>query len=167
MTRAASLSGQISRCSAELSALSDALASPGAVTDTNGEWTPREILLHLIGAVRELPDQVTAVVGGARELPAREQQGGAYIDDAAIATAPQALAVLLEQLRAVHAAVHELSDEELSLPVRVPVDGVERDVPIGLVVRHMVADHVDEHIAQLREAIGEAQTTASAGTERP
>jgi hypothetical protein len=166
MSRAASLSAQIARCSGELSELADALAAERNAEPVDGEWTPREILLHLIGAVRELPDQVKAIVGGAHELPPREQQGGAYIEDAALATAPQALDVLLEQMREVDASVRGLSDEQLSLLVRVPVDGVERDVPIGLIVRHMVADHVDEHIAQLREAIGAGQSVASAGTER-
>lgn len=159
MTRAESLSAQIARCSSELSSLAGALASvpsPGRATE---EWSPREILLHLIGALRELPHQVTAVVGGARELPAREQEGGAYVEDATVATATQALGVLLAQLNAVDACVSGLSDAELDTPVRVPVENVTRDVPIGIVVRHMVADHIDEHIIQLRDAMGASRVS--------
>jgi hypothetical protein len=156
MTRAASLSAQIARCSAELTGFTSELASQPTADRGNGEWTPREILLHLIGAVRELPDQLRATLAGARELPLRQQQGGAYVDNAAITTASQALDVLVEQLSAVDACVKDLSDDELGMPVQMPVDGVVRGVPIGLLVRHMVADHFDEHIIQLRESMSRA-----------
>ena len=152
MTRAESLSAQIARCSAELSALAGALGSSDTAAASD-EWTPREILLHLVGAVRELPDQIKATIAGAQELPPREQKGGAYIDDGGTSTAAQALDVLLGRLHAVDVCISGLSDDELGLPVRTPVDGVERDVPIGLIVRHMVSDHIDEHILQLRDAL--------------
>jgi len=115
------------------------------------EWDAREVLLHLIGATQGMPDDLRGAAPGV----APRQPGGRYIERPELASALDASALLLEQLDAIADAVRVLDDDALSRRVTLS-DGDGNplpDVPIGLVVRHGLTEHFDEHLTQVRAAL--------------
>jgi hypothetical protein len=162
MTYAESICSQIARRSTDLASLSDALARSSVLDAPSDEWSAREILLHLIGASSVIPEHIALAVANDNLPLASNQRGGAYLDVAGIDTASGAAAVLQQRLAAIASAVDGLDDETMRRLVTItPSEGEPiPNVPIGLVVRHAVTEHFDEHMAQLREVL-------SATTERP
>jgi hypothetical protein len=126
--------------------LRDAPSTPGDHT-----WNAREILLHLIGVTRQIPDDL---MDAGSSVEAR-QPGGTYFDISEVRTASDAGAVLVRQLDRVADTVRRLDDDALSRTVKITNrDGLmAADVPIGLVVHHALTQHFDEHLAQLRDAL--------------
>lgn len=160
---AASICRLIERRSADLGQLDSALAE--APRDAGGiAWGPREILLHLIGAVSEHPRYLAMAGSGDSPFVTPAQLGGVYTDIDTIETAHEAAAVLRTKLDALNAALVGLEDEALQRPVTMAAgDGqVSARVPVGLLVRYGLTSHFDEHLLQLREALGLDSSDASA-----
>jgi hypothetical protein len=155
MTYAESISQQIDHQVQELGVIRDALAVTPVPQPGTGGWDAREILLHLIGATKEIPDDLLQPATGRKGGVAERQPGGEYFDIPEIPTAAHAADALLKQLGVLRRAVRDLDDEVLQRPVTVmggdghPIP----NVPIWLVVRHALAEHFDEHMTQLREAV--------------
>jgi hypothetical protein len=159
MTYAQSINREIERQVQELRVLRDALASTPLPQPGTSAWDAREILLHLIGAIREMPNDLKASAPAPQTVVASRQPGGRYVDIPEIWTASDAAAALLQQLDAIAEAVRDLDDEALGRPATV-MDGAGNPIPnvsIGLVVRHGLREHFDEHVAQLREALAPAR----------
>jgi hypothetical protein len=135
--------------------MSAALARSSASTTGQNEWTPREILLHLVGAMSVIPEHIRLAITDDNPRLESSQRGGEYVDVRAIDTASGAAAALQQRLAEIAAAVLGLDDATLQRPVTVtPSEGDPMpNLPIGLVVRHAVTEHFDEHMAQLRDAL--------------
>ena len=159
MTHAESISRQIEHQMHALRSIRAALAETVSSLAASDTWDAREILLHLIGATKEIPNDLKQSIAGDAGAAAPRQTGGEYDDIPEVRTAMHAADALLRQLGMLAEAVHDLEDEELERPVTVMnADGhAIPNVPIGLIVRHALTEHFDEHMAQLREAVGPSQ----------
>jgi hypothetical protein len=150
-----SISRQIAHQTHELRAIRDTLAVTALPQPGAGGWDAREILLHLIGATKEIPNDLMNPAAGDDVAAAPRQPGGEYVDIPEIPTAMHAADALLKQLGNLAEAVRHLDDEVLQRTVTVmggdghPIP----NVPIGLVVRHALTEHFDEHMTQLRKAV--------------
>ena len=134
-TYAAAICAQIERRSEELARLGDAAttASSEVVADS---WSPREVVLHLIGGVSDLPDHIADALREKNPYIEYGQPGGEYIDDPSIETAQTAIAVLRQHLDVISAAVRDLDDAELRRTVTMAAgDGqasvTVSDTPVG------------------------------------
>ena len=116
-----------------------------------GDWDARETLLHLLGSVEAARGNVADAGVTWRAV----QAGGEYIDRPEFETAADACAALLCELDALSNDVRDLDDQMLARPIAVRDGdfGQLADVPVGLAVRHLLTEHFDEHVAQLRELL--------------
>ena len=159
-TFAASLCAQIDGRAAALERLDGALAA-ARTNAAAGAWSPREIILHLVGGLSDLPDHVADALGQDNPYVEYGQPGGEYIDDPSIETAQGAAVVLRQNLDVISAAVRDLDDAALQRTVTMAAgDGqASATLPIGLLVRYSLTTHFDEHLDQLREVLGAADST--------
>jgi hypothetical protein len=130
--------------------LEDALRVEGETRGTDA-WNARETLFHLLGSVEAARGNIADTAGSWRPV----QAGGEYIDRPEIATATDACAALISSLDALSDDLQRLDDQALARPITV-VDadqGEMAGVPVGLAVRHLLTEHFNEHMAQLREAL--------------
>lgn len=151
MTHAKSLLGHIARQREAVAGLNGSLQVARRTGDGDS-WDARETLLHLLGSVEAARGNVADTAGTWRAV----QAGGAYVDRPEVDTAADACAALLRELDALGDDLRRLDDEALGRPIDV-LDGDRGDVtgvPVGLAVRHLVTEHFDEHLAQLREVLG-------------
>jgi hypothetical protein len=133
-----------------LRALEGGLATAVPAVAGDGSWDAREILLHLLGATREMPADL---VGGREELISG-QTGGQYNDVPELARAAEVLEALVRQLTRIAHVARGVDDPALSRSVSVgDGSGGQVTAPVGLVVRHRLTAHFDEHIAQIREGL--------------
>jgi hypothetical protein len=155
VTYAESIERLIQHQRRELSAVLQELARcTDSPVDSSG-WSPREILLHLIGATRQLPADLRNCARGGQATAPRLQPGGAYVDVPDLHTEQEAGAALLHVLDEIAEASSGLDDAILSTLVKVSGSSdVPNEAPVGLVVRHALTVHFDEHLAQLRVASG-------------
>ena len=154
-TFAESIRAAIDHRLAELAALDRALAHAPARGAAEGEWSAREILLHVVGAMSEIPDRVRIAVAEDRPFVVPSQRGGAYTEIASVTTAREAATLLQQRFVAIADALAGLSDDALRRPIRMAAGDGEPsfELPVGQLVRYSVTVHVDEHLAQLRDAL--------------
>jgi hypothetical protein len=159
MTYAESLCAAAERRAADLRSLSDAIAT-GAPAGSAG-WGPREILLHLAGALRDTSARLSGSLYADATDNAPRQAGGEYVDVPELATATDAAGSVVAGLEQIADLVRSLDDDALRSPVTL-TDGegaVTARVPLGLTVRHAITMHFDEHLEQLRAALGLPERT--------
>jgi hypothetical protein len=149
MTHATSLLRSIAGQREALVGLQGALRVERKTGDDS--WNARETLLHLLGSVEAARGNVAGTAGSWLAV----QAGGEYVDRPEVETAPDACAALLRELDALGDDLRHLDDQALARPIAVSDGdfGQLADVPVGLAVRHLLTEHFDEHVAQLREAL--------------
>jgi hypothetical protein len=150
MAHAESLQGHIARQRDALEGLQGQLLVEREVDDGDS-WDARKTLLHLLGSVEAARGNIADTSGSWRAV----QAGGEYVDRPDIETATEACTALLGELEALGEDVRLLDDRALAQPITV-LDGDRGEVggvPVGLAVRHLLTEHFDEHMAQLREAL--------------
>jgi hypothetical protein len=151
MTHAESITRHIDRQERALRSLQHALNAASGSRQRETEWDAREVLLHLLGAVSRTFDDLRASRG---QVPTgARQRGGEYVDRPDLVTPSEVVEALAQSLERVRAELRDMDDDALQRPVTIGGDG-SNAVPIGLVVRHGLTDHFDEHIAQLRDVLG-------------
>jgi hypothetical protein len=154
MTHAESLERHIGRRIEEIGAVTTGLDDETARHRTEGDWSAREVLLHLIGDTADVPDGIRRAVAEDEPEIQREQRGGDYLPPRGDDT-PDALACkLIDQLAAISAVLSGLDDASLARPVTI---GDRSGVPVGLWVRDVVGEHFEVHLEQLRAAIAQAR----------
>jgi hypothetical protein len=133
----------------------DALTNPSGAESRAGGWDGREILLHLLGAAKNISLDLQR--SSPADAAVARQSGGAYVDVPELRTVEEAGAALIDRLGAIAATLRDLDDAALKASVSVTLgDGGTAEVPIGIVVRHGLTEHFDEHLAQLRVATGQS-----------
>jgi hypothetical protein len=152
MTRAASLIGHIERQQREIRSLLPRLRAASVRNSDRSAWNSREVLLHLLGAARRSADDLRLSLGAESGVEQR-QAGGEYVDVPGLTTPSDVAVALVRALDDMHASIRGLDDDALGRAITISLDAGPTEVPIGLMLRHGVAEHFDEHIAQLREAL--------------
>jgi hypothetical protein len=156
MTYSESLVWLIERQERELRFVLDGLSEPRGVESHADGWDVREILLHLLGDAKNRSQDLDRSSSG--DAAVARQTGGEYVDVPELRTTAEAGAELIRALDVIVASVRHLDDAALSAPVRVMrgEGGTTFEVPLGIVIRHSLTDHFDEHLAQLRVATGQS-----------
>jgi len=156
MTYAQSLQTRIERQSAELQRLLEGIADVAAAWRAGREWSPNEILRHLIGATGDVTAGLRQALTEDDPHIVREQPGGKYLNLAG--SSDELLRMLLKQLAEISEAVRALDNVALQRPLTISGEGVDAvsQVPVGLWVRDAVGDHFDAHVEQLKNAIARA-----------
>jgi hypothetical protein len=152
MTHAESITRHIDRQERVLRSLQHGLKPASGPRQRETEWDAREILLHLLGAVGRTFEDLQASRG--HEPSGVRQRGGEYVERPELVTATEVAEALARSLDQIRAELRDMDDNALERPVT--IGGEESNVvPIGLVVRHGLTDHFDEHLAQLRGVMGD------------
>ncbi len=153
MTYAESIIGQIDRQDRELRSLLAKLDDAPIRSRDDSAWSAREVLLHLLGATRRSVDDLRAALGESTQF--ERQAGGEYTDVPGLATAADVAGELLRALDTMRELVRDRSDGALARSISVSIGEADPvSVPIGLVLRAGLTTHFDEHVGQLRGALG-------------
>jgi len=162
MSYAQSICDLVTQRSERLAALEPWLARADD-TAHDDAWTAREILLHLAGALAEIPSRVQRAATEVSPYIVPAQRGGTYIDDASVGSAAQAAARVQQRLHAIVRSLRGVDDDTLRRPITMAAgDGQPAvEVPVGRLVRYSVTVHVDEHLEQLAGALQAASGKAA------